>query len=52
MKGDIPYLIDLSYKDSKLRNLDSVSFKSGTQLTMVKAEDRVFRTVGGSENIL
>ena len=49
LKGDTPYLIDLSFKDSKLRNLNG-DFKSG-EVKMVKAEDRVFRTVGGSENM-
>ena len=41
LKGDTPYLIDLSFKDSKLRNLNG-DFKSG-EVKMVKAEDRVFR---------
>ena len=49
LKGDTPYLIDLSFKDSKLRNLNG-DFKSG-EVKIVKAEDRVFRTVSGSENI-
>ena len=43
MKGDIPYLIDLSFKDTKLRNLNG-DFKSGA-VNLVKAEDKVFKTV-------